>query len=49
MSHSKITQGRSLNYKGTLRKLVLMPTLARGDLALYILHNKIINFTYIHL
>ena len=36
MSHSKITQGRSLNYKGTLRKLVLMPTLARGDLALYI-------------
>ena len=36
MSHSKITQGRSLNYKGTLRKLVLMPTLAHGDLALYI-------------
>ena len=49
MSHNKITQGRSLNYKEILRKLVLRPALTRDDLALYIINNKIINLTYIHL
>ena len=49
MSHNKITQGKSLNYKGTLRKLVLRPALTRDNLALYIINNKITNFTCIHL